>query len=82
VCCAGEVWEGVFQGQRVVGSHQHECHGGAEEDDVRGGVFAEFFALEISFCISKASCERAREELLFPESDCLQGERLAGGEEG
>ncbi|PMD19665.1 hypothetical protein NA56DRAFT_196975 [Hyaloscypha hepaticicola] len=47
---------------------------------MRGGVFAEFFALEVPFCISKASCERVREELLLPESDCLQGERLAGRE--
>jgi len=53
-----------------------------EEDNVRGGVFAEFFALEVPFCISKASCEEGKEELLFPESDCLQGEvsRYRGGE--
>ncbi len=49
---------------------------------MRGGVFAEFFALEVSFCISKASCEEVMEELLFPESDCLQGEGLACREEG
>jgi hypothetical protein len=41
---------------------------------VRGGVFAEFFTLEVSLCISKASIEGVMEELLFPESNCLQGE--------
>lgn len=49
VCCAGEVGEGVFQGERVGRLHEHEGHGGAEEDDVGGGVFAKFFTFEVSF---------------------------------
>ena len=53
VCCAGEVGEGVFQGERVGRLHEHEGHGGAEEDDVGGGVFAKFFALQVSFLVSK-----------------------------
>jgi len=34
VCCAGEVWEGVFEGYGVGRLHQHEGHRGAEEDDM------------------------------------------------
>lgn len=36
---AREVWEGGFEFERVWGLHEHECHGGAKEDDVRGRVF-------------------------------------------
>lgn len=44
----GEVWEGVFEGGGVGGLHEHEGHGGAEEDDVGVGVLGEGFALEVS----------------------------------
>jgi hypothetical protein len=52
MCCFGEVGEGVFEGEWVFGVHEHEGHGRAKEDDVGGGVFAEFFALEVSIFLA------------------------------
>lgn len=48
VGCAGEVREGVFEGEGIGGLHQHEGHAGAEEDNVRVGVLGEEFAFEVS----------------------------------
>ena len=47
VCCAGEIWEGCFEFEGVGRLHEHKCHGGTEEDDMGGGVFFEFFTLEV-----------------------------------
>jgi hypothetical protein len=34
VCGFAEIGKGFFQGERIGGLHEHECHGGPEEDDV------------------------------------------------
>lgn len=41
---AREVRECFFEGERIGSLHEHEGHGRAEENDVRGGEFGEFFA--------------------------------------
>ena len=48
VCCAGEVWEGFFEGKRVGCLHEHEGHRGSEEDDVGAFVLAEEFVFKVS----------------------------------
>ncbi len=45
---AGEVREGVFEGEGVEGFHEQEGHGWAEEDDMGVRVMGEVFAFEVS----------------------------------
>ena len=35
VCCASEIGESGFELEGIGGLHEHEGHGGAEEDDLR-----------------------------------------------
>ena len=44
-----EVWQSGFQGQRVRGLEEEKGHAGAEQDDVRFGVGAQFLVLEVFF---------------------------------
>lgn len=56
----GEVWESIFECERIRSLHKHERHGGAEEDDVGIFVLAEEFAFEVPGC-SMSMTIRARE---------------------
>jgi len=47
VCRFAEVRQGVFDGSWVGSLHEHERHGGAEEDDVGVGVFAENLTFQV-----------------------------------
>jgi len=52
--CSRKVGKSFFKGERIRRLHEHECHGGSEEDDVRRGVLGELFVLEVSKVFSGA----------------------------
>ena len=45
---SSEIWQCRLEFEWVGGLHKHKCHGGSEENDVRGRVLLKFFAFEIS----------------------------------
>lgn len=81
VRCAGEVGEGVAEGERVGGLEEEEGHTRSEEDDVGRSVLCEEFVFEVSivwtaqfFAVAAAAAKLAVTrsiDLLLPEGNYL-----------